>query len=115
ELAYVSLHTVTTAMEIQYDPDSSSTIIEEDSVFIESFFAIPDEEIESKLHLQLPWLLCLELNHAKMIDHKLTMAYVASCIAESFKTADVLVIQSEDNSKKLIIHCHVLSGGDEDD
>ncbi|KAG1886549.1 hypothetical protein F4604DRAFT_1917350 [Suillus subluteus] len=33
-------------------PWRSSTIIEEDSVFVESFLAVPDEEIESKLHLQ---------------------------------------------------------------
>jgi DNA-directed RNA polymerase II subunit RPB1 len=62
------------------------TIISEDKVFVESFFAIPDEEIESKLHLQSPWLLCLELDRAKMIDRKLTMAYVAGRRAESFNT-----------------------------
>ncbi|KAG2355588.1 RNA polymerase Rpb1, domain 7-domain-containing protein, partial [Suillus spraguei] len=106
ELTYISLHPVTTAVEIWYDPDPSSTIIEEDSVFVESFFAIPDKEIESKLHLQLLWLLRLELNYAKMIDRKLTMtyltmAYVAGCIMESFKTADALG-RSEDNSEKLI-------------
>ncbi|KAG2070066.1 hypothetical protein BDR04DRAFT_1019873, partial [Suillus decipiens] len=85
------LMSVLAAVEIWYDPDPSSTIIEEDSVFIESFFSIPDEEIESNLHLQLPWFLHLKLNHAKMIDHKLSMAYVTGRITESFKTADVLV------------------------
>ena len=45
----------------------TSTIIEEDAVFVESFFAIPDEEIESKLHLQSPWLLRLELDCAKSL------------------------------------------------
>ena len=77
---------MTAAVEIWYDPDPSSTIIEEDAVFVVSFFAIPDEEIESKLRLQSPWLLRLELDHAKMINQKLTMAYVAGRIAESFKT-----------------------------
>ncbi|RDB18246.1 hypothetical protein Hypma_000605 [Hypsizygus marmoreus] len=47
ELAYTLLCTVMAAVEIWYDPDPSSTIIEEDSVFVESFFAILDEEIES--------------------------------------------------------------------
>lgn len=51
ELAYTSLRTVTAAIEIWYDPDPSSTIIEEDKLFVESFFAIPDEEVESKMHL----------------------------------------------------------------
>lgn len=114
ELAYTSLRTVTAAVEIWYDPDPSSTIIEEDSVFVESFFAIPDEEVEQKLHLQSPWLLRLELDRAKMIDRKLTMSYVAGRIAESFKT-DLFVIWSEDNSEKLIIRCRVLGGADKDE
>ncbi|OJA09719.1 hypothetical protein AZE42_11586 [Rhizopogon vesiculosus] len=67
ELAYTSLCTMAAAVEIWYDPDPSSTIIKEDTIFIESFFAIPNGEIESKLHLQLPWLLRLELDHTKMI------------------------------------------------
>ncbi|KAE9397231.1 beta and beta-prime subunits of DNA dependent RNA-polymerase [Gymnopus androsaceus JB14] len=114
ELSYTSLRTVTAAVEIWYDPDPSSTIIEEDEVFVESFFAIPDEEVESKLHLQSPWLLRLELDRAKMLDRGLTMAYVASRIAESFKT-DLFVIWSEDNAEKLVIRCRVLGGADKDE
>ena len=114
ELAYTTLRTVTAAVEIWYDPDPSSTIIEEDSIFVESFFAIPDEDVESKLHLQSPWLLRLELDRAKMIDRKLTMPYVAGRIAESFKT-DLFVIWSEDNSEKLVIRCRVLGGADKDE
>ncbi|KAF8335642.1 RNA polymerase Rpb1, domain 7-domain-containing protein [Amanita rubescens] len=94
ELAYTSLRAATAAVEIRYDPDPTSTIIEEDQVFVESFFAIPNEEIESKLLLQ---------DRAKVIGRKL-MHYVASRIAKSFKT-DLFVIWSEDNSEKPIIRC----------
>ncbi|KAE9393327.1 beta and beta-prime subunits of DNA dependent RNA-polymerase [Gymnopus androsaceus JB14] len=114
KLACTSLRTVTAAVEIWYDPDPSSTAIEEDEVFVESFFAIPDEEVESKLHLQSPWLLRLEPDRAKMLDRKLTMAYVASRIAESFKT-DLFVIWSEDNAEKLVIRCRALGGADKDE
>ncbi|EIN13283.1 beta and beta-prime subunits of DNA dependent RNA-polymerase [Punctularia strigosozonata HHB-11173 SS5] len=114
ELAYTTLRTVTAAVEIWYDPDPTSTIIEEDQVFVESFFAIPDEEIESKLHLQSPWLLRLELDRNKMLDRKLTMSYVAGRIAESFKQ-DLFVIWSEDNSEKLVIRCRILGGADKDE
>ncbi|KAG6853308.1 DNA-directed RNA polymerase II subunit rpb1 [Blastosporella zonata] len=114
ELAYTSLRTVTAGVEIWYDPDPSSTIIEEDAVFVESFFAIPDEEIESKLHLHSPWLLRLELDRAKMIDRQLTMQYVATRIADSF-SGDLFVIWSEDNSEKLIIRCRVIGGKDDED
>jgi len=113
ELAFTTLCTVTAAVEIWYDPDLTSTIIKEDSVFVELFFAILDEEIKSKLHLQSLWLLCLVLNRAWMINRKLTMAYVAGCIAESFKM-DLFIIWSEDNLEKLVIWCCVLRGGDKD-
>ena len=114
ELVYTSLRTVTAAVEIWYDPVPTATIIPEDEVFVESFFAISDEEIEAKLHLQSPWLLRLELDRAKMIDRKLTMAYVAGRIAESFKT-DLFVICSEDIRGKLIIRCRELGRADKDD
>lgn len=114
ELAYTSLRTVTAAVEIWYDPDPQSTVIEEDQVFVEAFFAIPDEEMEQQLHLQSPWLLRLEMDRAKMIDRKLTMEFVANKIKENFKS-DLFVIWSEDNSEKLVIRCRVLGGADKDD
>lgn len=43
-----------------------------------------------------------------MIDHKLTMAYVARRISECFKN-DILLIWSEHNTEKLIARCRVLS------
>jgi DNA-directed RNA polymerase II subunit RPB1 len=114
ELAYTSLRTVTAAVEIYYDPDPSTTIIEEDKEFVDAFFAIPDDDVEAKLHLQSPWLLRLQLDRAKMLDRKLSMNYVAGRIAESFKT-DLFVIWSEDNAEKLIIRCRVLGGGEKDE
>jgi DNA-directed RNA polymerase II subunit RPB1 len=114
ELAYTTLRTVTAAVEIWYDPDVETTIIEEDSVFVESFFAIPDEEIDNKKHLMSPWLLRLELDRNKMLDRKLTMSYVAGRIAESFKQ-DLFVIWSEDNSEKLVVRCRILGGADKDE
>ncbi|KAI0271722.1 RNA polymerase II large subunit [Gloeopeniophorella convolvens] len=114
ELAFTSLRTVTAAVEIWYDPDPQSTVIEEDQVFVEAFFAIPDEEMEQQLHLQSPWLLRLELDRVKMIDRKLSMEFVANKIKENFKS-DLFVIWSEDNSDKLIIRCRVLGGADKDE
>ncbi|KAL4079784.1 hypothetical protein J3A83DRAFT_4368636 [Scleroderma citrinum] len=58
----VYLEPVTAAVGIWHDPDLTSIIIEEDSVFVGPFFAILNEEIESKLHLQSLWLLWLVLD-----------------------------------------------------
>ncbi|EJD55108.1 beta and beta-prime subunits of DNA dependent RNA-polymerase [Auricularia subglabra TFB-10046 SS5] len=114
DLAYTTLRTVTSAVEIFYDPDPTATIIDEDRDFVEAFFAIPDEDVESKLHLQSPWLLRLELDRAKMLDRKLDMSYVASRIAENFMT-DLFVIWSDDNSDKLVIRCRVVGSLDKDE
>ena len=42
-----------------------------------------------------------------MFDRKLTMAYIAGRIAESFKT-NLFVMWSDDNTEKLIISYRVL-------
>ncbi|KAJ7507403.1 hypothetical protein B0H11DRAFT_2312920, partial [Mycena galericulata] len=93
-LPALSSSLMNSTVEIWYDPDPSSTLIEEDVGFVEDFFAIPDEDVESKLHLQSPWLLRLELNR--------TMVGKLTCI-------------TKDNSDKLIIRCRVLGGGDKED
>ncbi|KAF8187975.1 beta and beta-prime subunits of DNA dependent RNA-polymerase [Mycena galopus ATCC 62051] len=103
ELEDTPLRAVTSAVEIWYDPEPTSTFVEDDVGFVEDFFAIPDEEVESKLHLQSPWVLRLVLNRTKMRG-KLNMHYIASRIAESFG-GDLFVIWNEDNSDKLIIRC----------
>ncbi len=113
-LAYTNLRTVCAAVEIYYDPDPSTTIIEEDKEFVNAFFAIPDEEVESKMHLQSPWLLRFELDRSRMIDRNLDMNTVASRIADNF-SKDLFVMWSEDNSEKLIVRCRVLGGTDKDD
>jgi DNA-directed RNA polymerase II subunit RPB1 len=48
-----------------------------------------------------------------MVDHKLTMAYVAGRIAETFQT-DLFVIWSEDNLEKLIIRYRVTGSADKE-
>lgn len=107
ELAFTTLRTITSTVEIYYDPDPVTTVIEEDRDFVEAFFAIPDPEIEAKLHVLSPWVLRLELDRSKMLDRKLEMAYVASKIGEKF-TSDLFIIWSEDNSEKLVIRCRIV-------
>ncbi|KAK9455699.1 hypothetical protein V1511DRAFT_310865 [Dipodascopsis uninucleata] len=115
-IEHTTLKTVTAATEIYYDPDPRSTVIEEDKDTVETYFSIPDEQVEATIHKQSPWLLRFELDRAKMLDRQLTMSQVAEKIIQDFKE-DLFVIWSEDNSEKLIIRCRVLrdpKGLDED-
>lgn len=106
-IEHTSLKNITAATEIYYDPDPRTTVIEEDLDTVEAYFSIPDEQVESTLYMQSPWLLRLELDRAKMLDKQLTMSQVASTISESFG-GDLFVIWSEDNADKLIIRCRVI-------
>lgn len=106
-IEHTSLKTVTCATEIYYDPDPRSTVIEEDLDIVESYFSIPDEQVEATLYMQSPWLLRLELDRAKMLDRQLTMSSVATSITQSF-AGDLFVMWSEDNAEKLVIRCRVV-------
>ena len=46
KLTYTSLCTLAVAVKVWYNSDPQSTIIKEDQVFIEAFFAIPNKEME---------------------------------------------------------------------
>ena len=107
ELEHTTLRTVTAATEIIYDPDPTTTIVDEDRDFVEAYFAIPDEQVEQNIHKQSPWLLRLELDRAKMLDKKLEMNFVAGRIANLFQN-DLFVLYSEDSAEKLIIRCRIV-------
>ena len=106
-LAYTTLKTITSAVEVFYDPDPSSTVIPEDREFVEAFFAIPDEEVEATLDRQSPWLLRFVLDRAQMLDKNLSMAQVASKIGAMFGR-DVFVMHSEDNAEELVLRIRIV-------
>lgn len=120
QLTHTTLQTVTAAIEIHYDPDPVSTLIEDDKDFVDAFFAIPDEEVEGTLERQSPWLLRLVLDRGQMLDKDLTMSQVASRIQALFGQ-DLFVMYSEDNAEELVLRIRVINNesdkephGDED-
>ena len=108
ELAHTSLKTVTSSVEIFYDPVINGTVIEDDRDLVEAFFAIPDPEVEMNMDRQSPWLLRFELDRAKMLDKNLEMSTVANKISQVFGK-DLFVIWSEDNAEKLVIRCRAMN------
>ena len=106
-LTHTTLRTVTSAVEIHFDPDPVSTTIEDDRDFVEAFFAIPDEEVERTLDRQSAWLLRLVLDRAQMLDKNLTMAEVSAKISQTFNN-DLFVMHSEDNAEQLVLRIRVV-------
>ncbi|GFY88058.1 RNA polymerase II large subunit [Actinidia rufa] len=106
DLEYTTLRSVTQATEVWYDPDPLSTVIEEDVEFVESYFEIPDEEIDPEKIS--PWLLRIELNRDMMVDKKLSMANIAEKINLAFGD-DLTCIFNDDNAEKLILRIRIMN------
>uniref|UniRef100_A0A0E0KYK6 DNA-directed RNA polymerase subunit n=1 Tax=Oryza punctata TaxID=4537 RepID=A0A0E0KYK6_ORYPU len=103
-LEYTTLRSVTHATEIWYDPDPLGTIIEEDVEFVQSYYEMPDEDINpDKIS---PWLLRIELNREMMVDKKLSMADIAEKINHEFDD-DLSCIFNDDNADKLILRVRI--------
>ena len=105
-LEYTTLHNVTHATEIYYDPDPLDTRIEEDREFVKSYYEMPDDEVDpARLS---PWLLRIELNREMMVDKKLSMADVADRINREFHN-DLVCIFTDDNAEKLILRIRIVN------
>ena len=103
-LEYTTLRSVTHATEIWYDPDPLGTIIEEDAEFVQSYYEMPDEDVDpDKIS---PWLLRIELNREMMVDKKLSMADIAEKINHEFDD-DLSCIFNDDNADKLILRVRI--------
>ncbi|CAN0918886.1 DNA-directed RNA polymerase II subunit RPB1 [Linum grandiflorum] len=105
-LEYTTLRSVTQATEVWYDPDPTSTIIEEDADFVRSYYEMPDEEVAPEKIS--PWLLRIELNREMMVDKKLNMADIAAKINQEFDD-DLTCIFNDDNAEKLILRIRIMS------
>ncbi|RLM69415.1 hypothetical protein C2845_PM17G10290 [Panicum miliaceum] len=82
------------------------TIIEEDVEFVQSYYEMPDEDIDpDKIS---PWLLHIELDREMMVDKNLSMADIAEKINSEFDD-DLSCIFSDDNANKLILRLRITS------
>jgi len=117
QLEYTTLAKVTAATEIYYDPDPEHTIIEEDQEFVQSYFELPDEEID--VSCMSPWLLRIELDRQMVTDKRLTMSDITQCVNRDFGVS-LNCIFSDDNAEKLILRIRMVEsqetkGSDNDD
>ncbi|CAL9110471.1 unnamed protein product, partial [Musa textilis] len=103
-LEYTTLRSVTHATEIWYDPDPTSTAIEEDAEFVRSYYEMPDDDTAAEN--MSAWLLRVELNREMMVDKKLAMADIAEKINREFGD-DLTCIFNDDNADKLILRIRI--------
>ena len=108
KLEHTTLGDVTTLTQIVYDPDATSTVVEDDKEFVAAYCDVPDEDFDPKA--MSPWVLRMELNREVVADKKLRMADVAATIADEYG-ADLHCIYADDNADKLVLRVRIRSGG----
>jgi DNA-directed RNA polymerase II subunit RPB1 len=95
-----TLRSLTQSVELYYDPDIQSTIVEADQDMVESYFIVPEEDevIES----QSKWLLRVILDRKKLLDKNINIVEVAGKIKEEFKP-NLAVIFSDENADEQVM------------
>ncbi|CAK5131045.1 unnamed protein product, partial [Aphanomyces euteiches] len=96
-LEYTTLMDVTANTAIYYDPDPTSTVVEEDVDFVASYYDVIDEDTPLA---RSPWLLRIELHRKMMADKNLEMKEIALQIEHEYGQ-DLSCIYTDDNADKL--------------
>lgn len=104
-LSHVTIRTLTSKVEIHYDPEPADTYIEEDKHFVRAMWEMPDEKNEAVMDRLSPWVLRLVLDRARMQDKGLEIDAVVNAINSTFNsdTTDVHCCAPSQNSRNLVI------------
>lgn len=105
-IEHTTLRSVTECVELYYDPDIQSTVIEADSDLVESYFIIPDDTQED-IDSQSKWLMRIVLNRGRLLDKGLTVPQVATRIKEEYHK-NLAVIFSDNNAEELVIRIRLI-------
>lgn len=95
-LEYTTLEHLCSKTEIHYDPDPSTSILEEDKDLVEEFFDLDiDNEIDTKA--MSPWVLRFVLSPAQVTVKSLQLSTIAQMITEFF-LGGVHVVYPDNNA-----------------
>lgn len=100
KVEHTNLRAVTLMTEIFYDPEITSTIIEDDIDMIESYYLIP--EGQDDVDRQTKWVLRITLDRQKMLDKEMRVEDVALRLKEEY-SGDLAVIFSDNNAEEQVI------------
>ena len=113
---HTTLRSVTESTEVYYDPDIQSTVIEADKDMVDSYFILPEADVDDQFR-QSRWLLRIILGRRSLLDKGLTVQDVAAKIKENY-AKDLAVIFSDDNADEQVVRIRMIqdhSKGDEDE
>lgn len=121
ELEFTTLRRVTQATEIYYDPDPTTTVVEEDTAMVQEFFEY-EKDMDTSRHS--PWLLRIIMDKDMLLDKKLMLSTVSERINNEFQD-ELFCLCSDENAEPLVLRVRMLAdesadkngeaGGEEDD
>jgi len=115
KLEFTTLHSVTAATEIYYDPltvDEDSnvcTVVEADKDLVMNHYALEDPEEVQKVS---PWLLRIEIDKMEHINKKLDMQTIAERIGQDWSD-ELNIIWSDDNAEQLVLQVRIRNDDEE--
>lgn len=99
-IEHTTLRGLAETVELYYDPDITSTVIEADEDMVESYYIIPEDDDNKEQ--QSKWLLRIVLDRKKLLDKSISITEVAGRIKEDF-APNVAVIFSDENADEQVL------------
>lgn len=100
-LQHTTLQDVTQCTEIYYDPDPTTTVVEEDEEMVTSYF-----ELEEAPAGVAPWLLRFVMDKDILQDRGITMDVIEKTIYNNFGN-DIHIIRSQENDEKMVLRLRI--------
>ncbi|KAF2637425.1 putative DNA-dependent RNA polymerase II largest subunit [Massarina eburnea CBS 473.64] len=97
---HTTLRSLTHSVELYYDPDIQSTLIEADADMVESYFIIPEENVD--ISSQSKWLLRIILERKHLLDKNISITEVAAKIKQEF-APNIAIIFSDENAEEQVL------------
>lgn len=116
-IEHTTLRSLAETVELYYDPDIHNTVVKADEDMVESYFIIPEEDVDTEQ--QSKWLLRIILDRKKLLDKDISITEVAARIKEDF-APNVAIIFSDENADEQVLRVrfiwdHNLKQEDEDE
>jgi DNA-directed RNA polymerase II subunit RPB1 len=109
-LEYTTLKDVTAQTSIIYDPDTMSTVIEEDQAILDHYFEMPDDNYS--VDKMSPWVLRVVLDLSKKEAKKVRNMDIREKINREYP-GELFCICSEDNDPKSVFLIRMITSGEE--
>ncbi|KAM0681121.1 DNA-directed RNA polymerase II core subunit rpo21 [Glugoides intestinalis] len=110
QVEYLSLKMVCESSQILFDPDVRTTLIDEDREFVETYFEMPDEDIN--FDLLGKFVIRLVLSRSILVSRGLSLDFISARIRQVFGSTVHLVV-SDENDERPVVRIRFLSSSND--